>query len=299
MVALLSTQGLYADIATKTVAANVVEFTPAYPLWSDGTEKRRWIALPAGATIDTTNMDHWQMPVGTKFWKEFALGGKRIETRMIERKATTGAIGTDWFFASFLWRVDESDAELATAGAKNALGTNHDVPSQAQCNACHGSDTGFILGFSAIQLSKGGAAPTLKSLAADGKLSAPPPADTDYPVPGDGVTAAALGSLHANCGHCHQAAGFAYDATHMVLRLSVSERDAAASQSFLTTVGVPLDEWQYVPFTKRIVAGNPEQSSVVFRMKQRGNTLAMPPLGTKLTDDAGIAAVTTWVSSLP
>jgi mono/diheme cytochrome c family protein len=296
---LLSSQGLYADIATKTVVAGAVEYSPAYPLWSDGTQKRRWILLPAGAVIDTSDMDHWQVPVGTKFFKEFALGGKRIETRLIERRAATGIAGTDYFFSAFVWRSDESDAELATLGAKDALGTFHDVPSQAQCNACHGSDAAFILGFSAIQLSKGGASPTLKSLALAGTLSNPPPPDTDYPVPGDATTAAALGALHANCGHCHQTAGFAYDATHMVLRLSASERDAETSQAWLTTVGVPLDEWQYPGFATRVVSKDPAASAVVFRMQQRGTPAAMPPLGTELVDDAGVAAVSAWVSSLP
>ena len=81
----LSEMGLYADFASKTISSAVVEYEPAYKLWSDGDEKRRWVWLPPGTKIDTSDMDHWVFPVGTRFFKEFAVGGKRIETRMIER----------------------------------------------------------------------------------------------------------------------------------------------------------------------------------------------------------------------
>lgn len=296
---LLSAQGLYQNIATKTVSPSAVEFSPAYALWSDGTVKSRWIVLPEGTTIDTSDMDHWQMPVGTKLFKEFALGGKRVETRLIERRAVTGQIGVDYFFGAFAWLPDESDAVYVPDGVPNALGTNHDVPSQAQCNGCHGGDPGFILGFSAIQLSKSGAPPTLKSLAQGGKLSMPPPGNVDYPVPGNATTAAALGALHANCGHCHQPAGFAFDETHMILRLSVGEQSPAQTQTVMTTVGVSLDRWQHPTLSKRVVPGEPSQSAVLYRMLQRGSAEAMPPLATKLVDDAGAGVVAAWIAALP
>ena len=48
----LSQTGLYADLATKQVAPDLLAFTPQYPLWSDGARKSRWISLPAGTSID-------------------------------------------------------------------------------------------------------------------------------------------------------------------------------------------------------------------------------------------------------
>src|SRR5262249_50301413 len=96
----LSQMGLYRDIATRTIADGVAEFEPAYSLWSDGATKRRWIALPPGAQIDTSDMDHWVFPVGTKLFKEFSVAGKRVETRLIERTST----GYD--MAAFAWLPD-------------------------------------------------------------------------------------------------------------------------------------------------------------------------------------------------
>src|SRR5690349_1711795 len=75
----LSQTGLYADIATKTIAADVLAFEPSYVLWSDGATKTRWVRLPPGTSIDTTDPDHWVLPVGTQLWKEFVRDGKRIE----------------------------------------------------------------------------------------------------------------------------------------------------------------------------------------------------------------------------
>src|SRR4051812_10459345 len=55
----LSETGLYADIATGELALGVAPYTPRFSLWSDGSEKQRWLLLPEGAQIDTSNMDDW------------------------------------------------------------------------------------------------------------------------------------------------------------------------------------------------------------------------------------------------
>src|SRR5688572_24193543 len=86
----LSQTALYRDIADKEVSSSAQEFQPRYVLWSDGADKRRWIRLPAGKSIDTSDLDHWKFPVGTQFYKEFSAGGKRLETRLIEKVADTG-----------------------------------------------------------------------------------------------------------------------------------------------------------------------------------------------------------------
>ena len=128
-------------------------FTPQYPLWSDGAVKRRWVRLPDGATIDTRDVNHWDFPVGTRFWKEFAFGGRRVETRMLVK---TGA--DRWEFASYAWNEDQRDAVLAPAEglasvAEVAPGKFHSVPSRDECRACHDSGRTEILGFTALQLS--------------------------------------------------------------------------------------------------------------------------------------------------
>jgi len=279
----LSRTGLYADVASKTLAETVIEFRPRNVLWSDAADKLRWIQLPDGAIIDSSSMDRWTFPVGTKWFKEFSLGGKRLETRVIWRVADTGDREMDTLFGSYVWNDDETEATFEKAGAVNLRGTQHDAPSADSCWKCHVGEPGRALGFSALQLADLSTLP----------LSDPPPAGTTYAAPN-----AALGYLHANCGHCHNPSGSAWATSGMVLRLDVDERDAAASELYRTTVGAPLERWIDHGYTSRIVAGDPDASALLYRMTQRTMTDQMPPIATEYVDPTGIDLVRTWIQSL-
>ena len=216
----LSQTGLYADIATKQVAAGLLAFTPQYPLWSDGARKSRWISLPRGTSIDAADPDAWFFPVGTRLWKEFAYE-RRVETRYIELTAD------GWVFATYRWLEDESDAVLAPKFGQRAVyeladGVPYDLPARTDCRACHEGNVSRVLGFSALQLSaaRDPGAPhaeplrpgdvDLARLVAQGKVKG---------LPGDLVALApevparsatersALGYLHGNCSSCHNARG--------------------------------------------------------------------------------------------
>lgn len=121
--------------------AQTIAFSPQYPLWSDGSAKRRWLYLPPGTAIDTSKPDAWEFPPGTKAWKEFSEDGRRIETRFIERLADGS-----WRYATYLWNREGSDATLAPA---EGIGK---IPSRADCLACHEGAAVPILGYSAVQL---------------------------------------------------------------------------------------------------------------------------------------------------
>lgn len=279
----LSETGMYKDIRNKTLGGGLVEFSPSYVLWSDGAEKHRWYRLPEGTTIDSSEMDHWRLPVGTKLFKEFALDGKRLETRLIWRVGDTGHRERDTLMGSYVWNETETDAVLTKEDAPNVRGTGHDVPGMDMCWRCHIGEPGGSLGFSALQFGDVSGLP----------LSVPPPAGTTYAAPNE-----ALGYLHANCGHCHNPNGGAWADSQMVLRLDVGERDAATSQIVTTTVGVELEQWIDRGYTYRIVAGDPDQSAAFFRITQRTMNVQMPPLATEKTDDAAIALLRSWIESL-
>ena len=44
----LSQTGLYRDFAARTLAEGVIRYVPRYELWSDGSEKDRYLLLPPG-----------------------------------------------------------------------------------------------------------------------------------------------------------------------------------------------------------------------------------------------------------
>lgn len=279
----LSETGIYTDIRAKTLNPKLVEFAPANVLWSDAAVKTRWYQLPDGAVIDSSDMNHWKFPVGTKFFKEFALDGKRLETRVIWRVADTGNRERDTLLGAYVWDDTETEAYFAKAGQNNIRDTPHDAPAADTCWNCHVGEAGRILGLSALQTGDVSAL----------RLSSPPPAGTTYAAPN-----AALGYLHANCGHCHNPQGGAWQDSHMILRLDVDERDAATTQIVQTTVGQDLEQWVNHGYTKRIVAGDPDQSALLYRMSQRTMFVQMPPLATEFTDDAGVALIRTWIQSL-
>jgi hypothetical protein len=288
----LAATGLYADFAAETLADGVLEYAPRFALWSDGAGKRRWVKLPDGATIDTSNVDFWVYPEGTKLWKEFTRDGVRVETRLLYK---TGPASTDWFMMAYAWNAEQTAAVAAPLGARDALGTEHDIPEPSDCEKCHRAVPDVLLGFSAIQLAHGGPGVTLADLVADGRLSAPPAVALD--LPGDATAQAALGYLHANCGTCHNDYSDVMDKVDMRLMLTVGTLGAVdTTPAYATSVGIAPNR-AIVGVTSLIEPGDPDASAVHVRMNQRGPQ-GMPPLASELVDTDAVAAIDAWINSL-
>ncbi len=299
----LSETGLYADLASGELAGGVRPFAPSFVLWSDGAEKQRWIELPPGAQIDTSDMNRWSFPIGTRVWKQFALNGVALETRLIERYGTKS---DEYWMGSFVWNEEQSDAVFVEAGREDVLGTPHDAPPQDKCGACHNGEPGRYIGFSALQLDGDAARAaadendgwSLPRLVEAQQLTAPPAAESQYLPPGDPVTAAALGYLHANCGHCHNPRGTSWPDTQMVLRLDVDGGSPEETRLYGSVVGKMLQYYRAEAGTLRVVPQDPEASALIQRMQVRGPKEQMPPLATEEVDSEGIAKVKEWIASL-
>jgi hypothetical protein len=231
-------------------------FTPRYPLWTDGAAKRRWIRLPAGASIDKSKTDAWVFPPGTKLWKEFGFD-RAVETRLIERLADGS-----WRFATYVWNADGSDAELAPEGGVRALPVaaapngRYAVPSRADCLSCHEGPAVPVLGYSAVQL--------------------------DTPLP------PALGYLHGNCGHCHNEAG-AVAGIDLVLAQRAADPAASAERTLQTLFG------RESRFRAPAPSALARDEAVTHRMQTSNPYSRMPPLGVSVPDREGIALVQRWI----
>ena len=106
---LLSQTGLYLTGGERlAIDPENRPFSPQYPLWSDGARKSRWVRLPAGARIDVRDIDRWDFPLGTRFWKEFTFGDRKVETRFLRKDGPAS-----WTFASYVWNEAQTDADLA------------------------------------------------------------------------------------------------------------------------------------------------------------------------------------------
>ncbi|HEY6132542.1 MAG TPA: hypothetical protein VIW70_01080 [Rubrivivax sp.] len=258
--------GLFVAGEPERLGAHVRPFEPVHALWSDAASKRRWIRLPPGSAIDARNPDAWRFPRGTKLWKEFSHAG-RVETRYLE----LGADGS-WRFATYVWSADGRSARLVPAGGlalavDGAPADRYAIPSRADCLACHAGARSPVLGLGALQLG-----PELPRWIRDGLVRHARPAWRDRAPASPGTTdaeRAARGYLHANCGHCHHASG-----------------------------GVP------VPLVLALdVGGSPAPRPVQLhealrRMSTREPTQQMPPLGTRITDPAGLALLRAWLDEL-
>ena len=288
----LSETGLYADLRADALAPGVLPYRPQFELWSDGASKRRWISLPPGTRIDTSDMDSWQFPEGTKLWKEFSRDNVHIETRLLQR---TGPGQGDWVTISYLWNDSNSEAIAVPDGVEDARGTTHDVPAANECMGCHGGRPARVLGFSAIQLSHDDPPEqvTLDELVRRDLLSAPPAARLELHA--DPEARAALGYLHANCGHCHNQqrpprSGLrCFDPENKLdLLLRAGELDAVTqTAAYRTGVG------------QAIKPGDPGGSEVVKRMNGRRRfPPSMPPLASDRIDDHGLAVVRAWIQGL-
>jgi hypothetical protein len=296
----LDCTGLYSDVVSKQLAPGVEPFAPAVPLWSDGTDKERWVRLPSGTTVDASNPSEWVFPDGTKLWKQFARDGRRIETRLWQ-KVRSGF----WVDATYAWNDDESAAVQSKGGdIPFGNGTYH-IPTQDECEKCHRGRTEHILGFEQVELGLPGASGvTLERLVADGRLS-PPPASTNLVIGDDGTGAAApaLGWLHANCGiTCHNSNSNSIGyAAGMILRLDPSQLDGrpvSGMDPLRTTVGVMVNtpDWHD---RARIVAGDPAASLLYQLISNRGMGNQMPPFASNQVDVQHVALVEAWIRQMP
>src|SRR5205085_1559492 len=161
-------------------------------------------------------------PVGTRLWKEFSFGGRRVETRFLELQPDR-----QWLYAAYAWSADRTEAQLVSErGRRGAYplggGRSHGIPSVSDCKACHQGGRSEVLGFSALQLS-----PDRDPGALHAEPAAADKVDLAFLVEKGLVVGlpkslqeraprvaaaspterAALGYLHGNCGHCHNPHG--------------------------------------------------------------------------------------------
>jgi Fe-S cluster biogenesis protein NfuA len=319
--------GLCTDEACTQLDPDVKEYEPKFPLYDDGADKRRWILLPPGTQIDTTNMDRWVFPVGTKLWKEFSKNGTRVETRFITKVLEDDDAINAWLFTTYVWNQTQDLSMQVNMGAADANGTTHDVPSRGQCKDCHDSlRPSRVLGFQAIQLDK--AQPSnlldLEDLIDQDLLTVEPTtgvAGARFAIPGTATDEAALGYFHGNCGHCHNVSSTTHDTVDLELLLEIPQLTSVqTTAAFKSAVKDPGDACgdmmdndgdgridngcpdqtltiDNVNFPLIIDPGAPATSGLLQRMKTTG-IRRMPKIMVEEPDPVGDAAVTAWIESL-
>ncbi|HWU87257.1 MAG TPA: PQQ-dependent sugar dehydrogenase, partial [Kofleriaceae bacterium] len=158
-------------------AAGVIPYDVNTPLWSDGADKERWLAIPDGTTIAIGDDGDWDLPIGSVTMKTFSVRGKRIETRLFMRHEDGG-----WGGYTYEWNDGGTDATLLAGAKARPLdgGAAWGYPSRNQCLQCHSRAAGGTLGLETAQLNREAVYPSTNRLSNQlatldhiGMLSAP------------------------------------------------------------------------------------------------------------------------------
>ena len=285
--------GFFADAAANLPAAGVTPYRLNTPLWSDGAEKHRFLYLPAGSKATAHDEGLLGLPVGAALIKTFAFGARKIETRVLLRRAE------GWVALPYKWNEAQTEARLVLAGGRVELTTpagqpiSYAIPNKNQCKECHalaGAVTPIgpkVRNLSATWLASQSRAGTLATGAF--RVHRVPLWEERAKAP---LADAARGYLDVNCAHCHNPVGSASN-SGLDLRweqtapaaYGVNKRPVAAGRG----AGTLLYD---------IVPGHPEQSILIHRMASLEGGVAMPELGRATVDEPGLATVRAWIAAM-
>ncbi len=308
---LLSQTELFTSTATMTPVEGLIPYEVNVPLWSDGTEKERYIALPRPASIEFSAEEPWELPVGTVLVKTFLLDRvpgdpstrRRLETRLLVHNPR------GWAGYTYVWNEAQTDARLIDTAvthpfvvetAEGPQRLDWYFPSRADCNACHTAAAGHALGTHTAQMNRladyaGGTVNQLEAMERLGMFAAPLPAAEELPAHPDwedahaDLGAAVRGYLETNCAVCHQPGG--PSGTDLDLRAFVplAATGLVDREPTLRLGGEDL---------MLLVPGDPHRSELYLRVRARGAG-QMPPLATHLPDRVALERLGRWIASLP
>jgi uncharacterized repeat protein (TIGR03806 family) len=283
--------------ATKP-AAGVIPYDLNSPLWSDGSQKGRYFAIPDGTTIDVGADGDWELPIGGVATKTFEVLGKAVETRLFVRHDDG-----KWAGYTYEWNDQGTDATLLPGGKSKVLanGQRWTYPSRTQCLTCHNAATGGTIGLEHAQLNRdlvyaqtnriSNELATLDHLGLfTTKLGGPPSLLPMLPPPSGAapVDARARSYLHANCAFCHRPGGSGLG----TMDLRYAGAFAATNTCNASTTQGAVGGSQTI-----LVPGDAAASVMSLRMHATGVS-RMPPLAVTIPDPMGTKLVDQWINGV-
>ncbi len=312
---LLSDYGFFKDGANQVPNDGVVPYTINSPLFSDYTEKHRFVFVPKGASAEYDAREPFSFPVGSVLIKTFGYlndirdsskGERIIETRLLAHT------NEGWVGWPYLWNADATEATLKIAGTTvdvewihydgSTRTNNYIVPNLNQCKGCH-EQAGLLqpLGPKARNLNREfdyhtGPENQLTHWTRAGILAGAPsdpaqaPRLAEWTDTATGTVAErARAYLENNCMHCHNPKGpgnttgldLTYDQADP-LKFGVMKPPVAAGRG----AGTALFD---------VVPGKPDESILYNRLASTDPGIMMPELPRRLVDAEGLALVREWI----
>ncbi len=304
----------------EPIDENIIPYEMNSPLFTDYASKQRFIALPEETQIKYTSQGVLDFPKGTILIKNFYYqdnelttgnGDVIIETRLLISDKETG----EWTALPYIWNEEQTEAYLYILGkdleldidiagkSDRNLKFTYSVPNTNMCKNCHVKNKVLVpLGPTARQLNRNNnfhnsEVNQLSYLKDQEKMVGLGAIDTAPKIPyyhnqEFSLDERARAYLDVNCAHCHQEGGSAktsglhlsYEETDMY-RLGLNKAPVAAGQgSGNLSFG--------------IVAGKPEASILLYRMKHLEPEIVMPEIGKNTLHEEGIKLIEEWITSL-
>jgi hypothetical protein len=316
---MLSQTGLFSSLSPLTPAAGILPYNVISPLWSDGANKDRFIALPAGRKIVYDPVNEFTFPADTVMIKNFVLTIDGVPTPLELRLIMLTGPNTG-YGVTYKWNTGATDAILMGPGSPTMLQDGLDenegsptvqqvwhYPSRAECLQCHTNNAGFVLGAKARQLNTAFTYPSTMvtdnelrtwnylqlfstnigenymSLITLNNIGDPPPAT---------VASIARSFLDSNCAQCHRLGGVTtlWDARFITPLAGQN----IVNGPLLNTFGVLGAEVVY----PQVVGA----SMIYLRMNTVNTTpplpTLMPPLARHVIDTNAVTAMAAWINSL-
>ena len=294
---------LFTDAQADTPNARLTPYALATPLFSDYADKARLVFVPPGTSASYTATGVLAFPVGTVLVKTFAYGARKIETRLLIRKAD------GWVPNTYVWNAAQNAAVLKRAGARvpvvwQGRSIDYAVPNANQCKQCHlDGDAVTPIGPRARNLNvayryAGGSENQLAHWTRTGVLrGAPPPAKVARtPVwddPSEPLVSRARAYLDVNCAHCHGRTGFA---SNSGLYLDLKETNASALGIGKRPVAAGRGSGGH---DFAIAPGRPQASILAHRMASTEPGIMMPQFGRTIEHTEGVALIRAWIAAMP
>ena len=308
---LLSEFGFFQDMQNQIPSKGVHPYSLVSPLFSDQTDKLRFVYVPEGEKLRYVKDRVFIFPVGSTLIKTFAYLNKNgpMEQQLLETRLLINT-NEGWKAISYVWNEEQTDAKRAIAGATipttfldsrgKLVDVRYRAPNQNQCKECHQVNKVMTpIGPKARNMNKvlnyqSGEMNQLLYWAAlgwiDQKLDSTPIAS--YKDVNASLDDRARAYLDINCGHCHIPGGSA-DTTGLYLNLIEENQEKLGIYKKPVAAGRASGNLKY-----SIVPGHSDDSIMLFRMESLDPGIMMPESGRALADDAGIKLIKDWIDKL-
>ena len=304
----LSEYNFFSNPVNQLPSEHVVPYELITALFSDYTDKHRFVYVPNGMTAVYNNDEVFDFPVGTALIKTFSYqeadGGELLlETRLLLHK------DNGWDALTYVWDMNQGDAYLALGGRtidvrnvitpSNSNYIRYRVPNKNQCKECHlKNDVIEPIGPKPRNINKQIVyKDDVKRNQIDHWTAIKILEENNYSY--DRMVNAfsqnydlnlrARSYLDINCGHCHSPEG---SASSSGLYLSIDDEDFGIYKKPVAA-GRGSGGLSY-----SIVPGHPDESILLYRMLSNEPDVMMPESGRTLMHDEAIELVSEWITEM-